>query len=91
MISFALLQLGFPINNQNLDTNVNVDDALLLSFKLLYIVLAFLFVIFAFVVIRQINVMNDTVTTKLGPILQIVSYLVFGLSIILLLAALFRL
>ena len=88
MMSFiSLFQFGLPMIGQEIPESFAVDSVLLWSFKALFIVLSILFSIFSFVVIRQIKVMNETVTTGLGPMLQILSYVVFAFSIVLIIAA----
>lgn len=88
MTFFSLFQFGLPMIGQEIPDSFEVGSILLWSFKALFIILSILFSIFSFVVIRQIKVMNDTVTTALGPILQILSYVVFAFSIILIFASL---
>lgn len=70
---------------------VDVNGVLLWSFKALFIALSVFFVIFSFVVIRQVKIMNDTVTTRLGPLLRVASIGLFILSVIIMLAAFTRL
>lgn len=87
MLPVALFQFGVPMIGQGIPNSVEVGTVLLWSFKALFVVLSILFSIFSFVVIRQIKVMNDTVTTALGPLLQILSYGVFLFSLALVVGA----
>jgi len=84
----TLFQLNLQfIDMMSPDQTLGVDTVMLWSFKLLFIVLAILFVIISFVSIRQVKVMNDTVSTVLGPLLRIITIGIFILSIVLLIAA----
>lgn len=44
-------------------------------FKILFIVAALLYVLFAFVVTRQIHVMRTTLITSFSPVVQLLGYL----------------
>ena len=54
---------------------------LMLAFKAFFIVLASLYFIFSLFIVRQINLMTETVITEGGPILRAVSLLHAGLSL----------
>lgn len=70
-------------------TNGSVADSnnlLLFVFKWTLILVGFLYVLFAFIVVRQIMVMNDTLDTPLGKLLLVFGYVHLFLSILYLLA-----
>jgi hypothetical protein len=46
-------------------------------FKLLFVAVALLYVVFAFVVTRQIKVMRTTLITTFSPVVRIIGYLHF--------------
>ena len=58
-------------------------------FKLLFVLVAFLYLAFAFVVTRQIKVMRTTLVTPFSPIVRLVGYLHFGLALLVLMAFIF--
>jgi len=86
-----LLQFTFSTINPGQMTEIPVNDLLAMAFRFTYIALSLMVIIFAFVVIRQVKVMNDTVNTILGPILRIVSIVFFAFTIFLAFLALTRL
>lgn len=54
--------------------------------KILFVIGAMLYLVFAFVVVRQIHVMKSTVITPFSPVVQLLGFvhLVFAFSILLL-------
>ncbi|HEX7018249.1 MAG TPA: DUF5657 family protein [Patescibacteria group bacterium] len=54
-------------------------------FKILFVVAAALYVMFAFVVTRQIHVMKSTLITTFSPIVQLIGYVHLAVSILVLL------
>lgn len=57
----------------------------LLLFKILFVLAAFLYVLFSFVVIRQISLMRKTLITPFSPVLSILGWLHSVIAIIVLL------
>lgn len=53
---------------------VGISDFVLLSVKTLFIIGALLYLVFAFVVTRQIQVMRSTVITPFSPYVQLLGY-----------------
>lgn len=61
------------------------DGTLLLSlFKLLFVLTALLYVVFAFVVTRQIKIMRTTLITSFSPIVRTLGYAHLLLAIVVL-------
>jgi membrane-anchored glycerophosphoryl diester phosphodiesterase (GDPDase) len=76
----TLLQLQLrPENDLILDLTNSVLFLGLLKF--IFIFAAILYVIFSFVVVRQISLMRQTVVTSLSPFLRLIGYLHLLLSI----------
>ena len=48
---------------------------LVLMLKVLFIVAALLYLVFAFVVVRQIQVMKGTVVTPFSPVVQLIGFI----------------
>lgn len=83
-----LLQLSFStFNTGSVSSDLPVDSLLVWAFRITFILLALMLVIFSFVMIRQIKVMNETVTTTLGPIFRIISIAFFCISVLIALVA----
>lgn len=57
--------------------------------KILFIFLALFYIIFAAIVLRQIDVMNRVVETQFAPMLRLVALVHFSFSIFVLLLVLF--
>lgn len=51
------------------------NDILAFIFKVMLIILAFFYVMFAGLVIRQVSIMRRTLETPFSPMLQILSYI----------------
>lgn len=51
--------------------NLNLDSALVLLFKLLFIAGGLLYLVFSLVAHRQITIMKKTLTTPLSPIVTV--------------------
>lgn len=82
-----LLQLSFTtLNAGTISAGTEISSVVVWSFKITYILLAIMLIIFSFVVVRQVKVMNETVTTVLGPIFRIVSIVLFIISVCIALA-----
>jgi ABC-type multidrug transport system permease subunit len=75
----SLLQAAFSINNPGMFELG--DDAVVGFFKLLFVILGFLYVIFAFVVTRQIKVMRTTLITPVSPVVRLIGYLHFFVAL----------
>lgn len=86
-----LLQLSFSAINDGSFSTIPVGSLMAITFRITYILLSFMLNIFAFVVIRQVKVMNDTVTTVLGPILHLISIIFFAFTVFLSVLAVTRL
>ncbi|MBP9820373.1 hypothetical protein KBC79_06600 [Candidatus Woesebacteria bacterium] len=76
----ALLQLPSTLG-VSIENPLFFNDLLLSVFKLLFIACAFLYVFFAFIVIRQVSLMKDTVSTPFSAYLQFLSYVHFAVSL----------
>lgn len=68
------------INTQLLESLVSSDIAHTFL-KIMFVLGGALYVIFAFVVIRQISLMRHTVITTFSRVIQLVGYLHFGCAL----------
>ncbi len=66
----------FP-NLDNLTTNLILEYC----FRIMFYLGAIIYIIFAFVVIRQIAVMKKTLITTFSPVISLLGYLHLGLAI----------
>lgn len=64
---------------------------LLGGLKILFIVFFGLYAVFSFIVIRQVTLMKHTIETPIDFILSLGSWVLFGLSLVILAAAAFTL
>lgn len=62
----------------------NIEDLTLLVFKVMFILAAFLYVLFSIVVVRQISIMRSTLITHVSSILTLLGYVHLLMSIIVL-------
>lgn len=79
------LQLGAGQVNDPLLINLTSSPIFLGFFKILFIIGAVLYVIFSFVVVRQITIMRQTVMTGFSPVVQLAGYLHMLLAVVALL------
>ena len=63
---------------------IDVMKIILTIFKVGFIITAGLYVIFAFVITKQIKVMKETLITKVSPIIQLLGLIHLVIAIILL-------
>ena len=63
------------------DFLLQFSPALMLVFKAFFILIATLYFIFSLFIVRQINLMTETVITEGGPILRAFSLLHAGLAL----------
>lgn len=81
MLQLPLFQTAFAVNNPAF---VTIGAGTVVGFfKLLFVILAFLYLLFAFVVTRQIKVMRTTLITPISPVVRVVGYvhLIFALIV----------
>ena len=62
----------------------DMNDLTLLLFKVMFVVTAFLYVLFAIVVVRQISIMRSTLITSFSPLLTTVGlvHLLFSIGVL---------
>ena len=62
----------------------DMNDLTLLLFKVMFVVTAFLYVLFAIVVVRQISIMRSTLITSFSPLLTMVGlvHLLFSIGVL---------
>lgn len=80
-LQMPLFQTAFAVNNPAF---VTIGSGTVISFfKLLFVVLALLYLLFAFVVTRQIKVMRTTLITPISPLVRVIGYahLLFALVV----------
>jgi len=70
-------------------TNTTSNDFVGIFLKLFAMLFAFIYLIFAIVIVKQTNTMNKTVSTKTAPILTFISFIQIIIAVILILASLF--
>ncbi|PIZ64945.1 hypothetical protein CO051_04600 [Candidatus Roizmanbacteria bacterium CG_4_9_14_0_2_um_filter_39_13] len=70
-------------------TTSSSDDFVGLFIKAFAVLFAFLYLLYAVAASRQTQIMNDTFTTKMSPILSLVSFLQIIFAGILILVSLF--
>lgn len=58
-------------------------DIIAWFFKAFAILLSFMFLLYAFIVYRQTEVMNKTITRKSGPFLLFISFIQIALAVLL--------
>jgi len=75
------LQLTASTFDMNQINAVNVNMAVFGAIKLFFLIGFFLYILFAFLAVRQIEEMRRTVITPLSPIIQIVGYIHLLLAI----------
>lgn len=77
-----LLQVGFTLGAQS--TLPDVNDLAVMFTKLLFILGALLYTVFAIIVVRQIQLMKNTVVTDFSSVVQLLGYLhlVFALVVV---------
>jgi hypothetical protein len=67
-----------------MEETIDVMKIILTIFKVGFIITAGLYVIFAFVITKQIKVMKETLITKVSPIIQLLGLIHLVIAIILL-------
>lgn len=67
-------------------TSITGNDILGWFFKAFAVLLSFMYLLYAFIVYRQTQVMNKTITRRSGPMLLFISFLqiVFGALLVIL-------
>lgn len=82
----VLLQTPLITNTGFGTLPVGISDFVLLGVKTLFIIGALLYLVFAFVVTRQIQVMRSTVITPFSPAVQLLGlvHLVLALAVLIL-------
>lgn len=56
-------------------SNFSIDNAMYFTVQLIFAIAAFGFLVFCFIVSRQVQLMNRVLTTKLASIFQLISFL----------------
>jgi hypothetical protein len=74
IMMFAPMLQALMIPEQELAAGFTFQSLLLGTFKVMFMILAFLYVAFAVIVIRQIKLMKSTVVTSLSPALVNVGF-----------------
>jgi len=68
------LQLTTSIINFDQFNNMSIDSLVFNFIKILFLIGYFLYILFAFLALRQIEEMRRTVVTPLSPAIQIIGY-----------------
>ena len=83
-------ELDIPTNIPDITTAYLSPDSIAMTVaKIAFILVAIMYVVYGVVIVRQVKIMNETVTTTLGPILQLVAWLHLALTIIFALGVIF--
>lgn len=61
---------------------VAADSVISLTFKIAFILIAVMYLIYAVVIVRQVKIMNATVETPLGSLIQVVAWLHLALAVV---------
>ncbi len=69
------LQTLFSINDPSLDPSFSGNVAFQMLLKMIFIAAGLLYLLFAFVVTRQIHIMKNTVSTPLSGVVLLIGYL----------------
>jgi len=71
---------GLILGTKTIDQTIPllVDSTL----KIIFVLLAALYLAFAFVIIRQIHIMKNTLITHFSSVISLLGYLHFGLALI---------
>ncbi len=83
LTTVPLLQIGFVLGAS--DVPMFSQTAALLFIKMLFLIAGLLYVIFALIVTRQIQLMHRTLVTNFGPFIQLLGFAQLALSLALLL------
>lgn len=77
----SLLQIGFTLGTQDsIPTDLN---GFAIGFtKMLFLMGAVLYIVFSFIVVRQIHLMKSTVQTEFSGLVQILGYVHLAFAII---------
>lgn len=70
-----------PVGGQAVASSLIVADSILLIFKFGALSLAALYFVFSLIVIRQVNLMTETVITEAAPVLKFFSIIHAGLAL----------
>lgn len=83
-----LWQLVFGLGSTPVPVSAGADIAstglLLGFFKLLFVLVAVMYVAFAVVAVRQVHIMRTTLITSFSPILQTIAYVHLGVAVMVL-------
>jgi len=70
-----------PIEGQVLSNIISTTDSLRLIFRFGTIIFSTLYFIFSLIVVRQVNLMNDTLITKTSPLLRALAIIHAGFAL----------
>lgn len=85
IFNFMLQTTVFTLDNVFIFDNFVLDNFIFGLFKNLFIIGGIFYVIFAIVIIRQIQIMNRTLITTFSPVVRLLGYLhlIFAVGILL--------
>ncbi|MBP9819815.1 hypothetical protein KBC79_03680 [Candidatus Woesebacteria bacterium] len=58
------------------------DPIILLIVKLSFLLVAVMYVVYSIVLTRQVRIMNSTVATTLGPVIQLIAWINLAFSLV---------
>jgi hypothetical protein len=88
MMLLSALQITLGLGGGGFDA-ASGEALLLGTFKIFFIIGALLYVLFAFIVIRQVHIMRKTLITEFSPFFTLLAYGHFALALMVLLLYLF--
>jgi len=71
------------------DTFLDPDSLITMIFKIGLVLVVVMYVVYAIVIARQVKIMNKTVSTPLGPVIQILAWLHLVFAIVFAIGILF--
>ena len=84
----SLLQLTFFSLGNQVDFGGGESALVISFFKLLFVILGFLYLVFAFVVTRQIKIMRTTLITSFSPAVRLIGFVHLAVAIFVFIALL---
>ncbi|MBP7876254.1 hypothetical protein KA012_04640 [Candidatus Woesebacteria bacterium] len=72
-----------PTNIPDLTSSLFAPDPIILLItKLSFLLVAVMYVVYSIVLTRQVRIMNGTVATSLGPVIQLIAWINLAFSLV---------
>lgn len=72
-------------------TNINLAEGFIFFIELMFFVITAIYLIFAFIITRQVNLMNKSMSTPTAPLFVVVSFIHFIAALVITIFALLNL